>query len=190
MLRTLDSSIVSYLNINRLKIIQLIDVEFPDGWVYLTNAARNIDWNGNTYSYTYNLNIGDVTQSFSLQNDELEVSLSGIPLSFKSTVLNETKQITGNYFHLYQAFMDIDTDVIIDEPVLLQKGIINGMRFSDNFDNKTSTITLPIASIFARFNEKNGMLTNPSTHNILFPNDKIFTQVPELVSKNIEFGKL
>ena len=64
------------------------------------------------------------------------------------------------------------------------------MTFTDDSAAGTSTIVLPISSIFARFNDKNSMKTNPSSHKKLFANDTIFDQVPSLTDKVVEFGKL
>jgi hypothetical protein len=190
MRRLLEPALQAYLADPRRKIKTAFTIEalFPDGWVYLTTCARWLEWNNIVYVPTATLAIEGVSQSLTLANDENNISLSGIPLTYKSLVL--TQKYTGNPCIIRQGFFDFETDQLIGNLLQIHKGNINNMTFTDDPAAGTSTIVLPISSIFARFNDKNSMKTNPSSHKRLFANDTIFDQVPSLTDKVVEFGKL
>lgn len=186
--RGLSIDLINYLKGRKIKTAFMVEVQFQDGWVYLTTHARDVLFNGITYLRAASLAVEGVAQNLSLQNSEAQVSLSGIPQSYKALVFNQ--EYIGNEMIIKQGFFDFETDALVGDLIQIHKGPINGMQFIDDPESGTASISLPVSSIFARFNDKNSMMTNPSTHKKLFPSDTIFDQVPQLVDKIIEFGKL
>lgn len=186
--RGLDPTLLTYLQNRKIRTAFLIEADFESGWVRLTTHSRDIVFQGNTYFQAGTLSIDGISQNLKLQNTESNVSLSGIPSTYKALVLNEN--YVGNDFNIYQAFFDFTTDEPVIDPILISTGVINGMQFTDDAESGTATINLPISTIWARFEEVKGLLTNPSSHKKLYPNDKIFDMVPSLAEKVIEFGKL
>ena len=186
--RNLDSSILDYLEGRKIKTAFLLAAEFQSGWVYLTTYSRDIVYSGNTYYMAYTLLYEGITENLTFSNNQSQISLSGIPETYKAIVFNQ--QYIGNTVLIHQVFLDFTTDELVGEPVLIFKGLLNGMKFQDDPSTKTTSLILPISNLFARFEDKRTMLTNPSTHKKLFPSDGIFDMVPKLVDKQLEFGKL
>lgn len=187
-LRGLDPALKTYLAGRKIRTAILIEADISGNLIRLTTAARDIEWNGKTFFRGKTLVVEGVNQTLTLENQEATVSLSGIPLDYKSIVFNE--DYVGRQMIIYQAFFDFETDALVIDPIQIHKGPITGMQFNDDIKSGTSTITLPVSNVFSRFNDKNSMMTNPSSHRRLFPGDAIFDQVPSLVEKVVEIGKL
>ena len=186
--RSLDPNILSVLASRKIKTAFLVAAKIGPEWVYLTTAARDVVIDDITYSSAQTLLVDGIEQNWNLQNSEGQISLSGIPIDYKALVFNQ--KYKGNPLIIYQGFFDFVTDALVSAPIKIHEGLITGMTFNDDPKSGTAVITLPISSVFARFNDTNSMLTNPSTHQRLFPNDRIFEQVPSLVDRLVEFGKL
>lgn len=186
--RTLDPAIIAVLASKKIKTAFFVAAKIGPEWVYLTTAARDVVFDGNVYISANTLLVDGIEQNWNLQNSEGRISLSGIPNSYKSLVFNQ--KYKGNPLIIYQGFFDFVTDALVASPIKIHEGLITGMSFTDDPKSGTAVITLPVSSVFARFNDKNCMMTNPNTHQRLFPGDRIFEQVPSLVDRLVEFGKL
>lgn len=187
-LRGLDPAIKAHLASRKIRTAFFIEADISGNLIRLTTHSRDVEWSGNTFFRGRTLVIEGVNQTLTLENQESTVSLSGIPSDYKNLVFNQ--DYVGRTMTIWQGFFDWDTDALIMDPVQVHSGPIVGMNFTDDIKNGTSSITLPVSNAFSRFNDKKSMMTNPSTHKRLFPNDRIFDQVPALVDRVIEIGKL
>ena len=201
--RNLPTQLLNNLQGKKIKIAFLVKIFLEqNNKILLTTHSRNIIYQNEEYLFAKNLLVEGIDQTQKLQNQETQLSLTGIPDSFivngqtiYTTNLLLSTKFAGKQVLVYQAYFDLITDQLIIDPTLLTDGIIISSSFADGINENmevtgTTSISLPFGNEFARFEDKNAMYTNPSSHKRLFANDRIFDQVPALASKVFEFGKL
>jgi hypothetical protein len=183
--RTLDSSIQTEITQLVITPAYLFEAKFQNGTVYMTNASRDIVFNGNTFLAAGNaLDFEGFEESLKFQTTTATVKLSGITDTIKALVLNQ--KYIGNELKIYLCFFD-RTGAVISEPFIIFKGNMDSMEFTDDPDSGLAEIKIPVASLWARFEDKAGRLTNASQQRKLYPNDSIFDQVASLSDKVVEF---
>lgn len=185
MTRGLDPAIQAHLDSRRIKPIYLVNADFQDGIIYLTNYCRDIEFGGQTYIAGGSLlSFDGIQESLELEAAQASITLSGIGQGVQALVLEQN--FVNNPLQVYTAFLD-SNDQIIDEPFLTFEGKMDGMTFTDDFENGTSTVSIPLTSQWARFDDINGRKSNPREQKTLFPGDTFFDLVPKLVEKNLYF---
>lgn len=185
--RGASASVVTEIGAAKNQPIHLIKFSFDDGDVCLTDAYRDIAWNGDTYQATgHFLNMSDIEESSELQVDSVSIMLSGVDQSWIGTLL--TKNYIDRQVKIYLAFLNTSENVV-SNPVLIFDGRMDAPVIADNPDDGTCEITVGVASQFVDFNKVAGRLTNHEDQQIYFPGDKGFEFASEVV-KEIIWGRL
>jgi len=183
--RDISPTLAAYLAAGKIRPINLVAIQFSDGWARLTNALREITWQGETYYPAGNLlTISGVEESLKLLVQTVDLRLSGITSSVKALVLNQ--DYIGNESIVYTALCDSNWEVI-DEPFVIFRGQVDSMQMVDSFSSQTAEITLPVCSIWARFDELSGRQTNDSEQRRLYPGDAFFSQTASLSDKELDY---
>ena len=178
MTRSLDTAIINELATLSIKTVFLFEGQWESGFLRLTTAVKDIVYNGNTFiAQGHLLAFDGLEETIKFETNTATVTLGGLVDAVKALALEE--QFTNNPAKIYIAFLD-ENDNIIHEPYLAFEGLMDGMEMVDDFDSKTATISVPITSHFARFEQTNGRKTNPTEHRAKYPNDSFFDSVPKL----------
>lgn len=182
--KNLTTTFKNQIKKSSLRACLLVSAEWADGMLYLTNNAKDIEFNGNLYVSAGNLlGIGDIEDTINMTSLQGTISLSGL----NQVVQAEAQtQFTNGEIAVYLALLN-ENDGFIDTPLLLQKGYMNTLASSDNMQDKTSTISVTYTNDFGRFDDIRGRKTNPSEHKLVYVGDTIFDAVPSLSEKMLKW---
>ena len=153
-----------------------------DGGIYLTNAPRDIYYNGNTYlSLGGFLGFSDIEEKSQFTIAEVTVTLSGVPAyddnnkSFISTVLEH--DYIDKQVKIYRAFFDRDTYL---DAFLMFEGRISAPTIRDN-PGDTTTVAVTVSNNWVDYDRTNGIITNDARQQSLYPGDLIFEYANETI---------
>ena len=162
----------------------LVETYFDDGTIRVTDAWRNIDWGGNTYTANgHFLSFDGLTETAELQVPNLTLTVSAVDQVWISTAL--TKQYIDRRMVIYKAFLDYTQDVI-SSPIIIFDGRMDSMAVADSPDGKC-TVAISATSQWGDFDRKAGRHTNPQEQQVFFPGDRFFEYVANL-NKEIKWG--
>jgi len=164
--------------------ITLVKIEFASGTIYYCDADRDIIFGGFTYLGTGTLaGFSSVEEGIELQTYTLTLSLSGIPSSVISLALTENFQ--NRKCTMYAGFLD-DSYALIADPLEMFSGRINQM----NIDSaETSTVSLTVESRLVDWERARVRRYNNADQQIEYAADKGFEFVPQMVEKEIFWGR-
>jgi hypothetical protein len=174
MTRGVQSATAFSLAADAIHQAHLVEVQFdaPTGTLYLTDAFRDLVYNGITYLRGGNLlQIGDIEEHASLLVPEMTIAFSGVDQAMTSLLLQE------NYLDrtliVRRAYLNGTTGLISSvEPYF--EGRMNLPVISEDPDQGTSTISVSVTSIWVDFERSPGRLTNHETQQLWFPGDRGF----------------
>lgn len=184
MSRDLDAAIVSEVQSAQVRTYHLFEGVWPDSvTVRLTDASFPVEYDGNTYTAAGQfLNYTGVEEAADTQVNTLQIQLSGMPTELISII--DTYELTGIPLKIWRAFCD-SSWVRVADPVLIFSGYGNGGAISQ--DDSQIVITLEAVDRMADFERVNGRRTNDAEQKRLFPGDKAFELVPDLVGKVVRW---
>jgi hypothetical protein len=189
-----------------IRPVNMVKLEFVSGTIYYTDADRDIVFGGDTYLGTGVLaGFSSVEEGVELQTYTITLSLSGVPSSVISLALNEDFQ--NRNCTMYTGFLGegdtIDTvsdwDTIADfdsaggkdyyliaDPIEIFKGRINQMNIESG---ATSTVSLTVESRLVDWERPRVRRYNNADQQIEYSSDKGFEFVPQMVDKEIVWGR-
>jgi hypothetical protein len=138
--------------------------------------------------------VTDTTSELRATNQEVSISISGIPDANISDVLNN--RVKGSNVKIYRAFFNPSTGVLLDiadNPAQKFQGVISNFDISDELSMGETTgtvlLTLTATSIVALLtNKQAGRRTNPVDMKLFYPTDVSFDRVLALENSNFNFG--
>jgi hypothetical protein len=199
----------------------LIDLIIPDvdtgaeSVYYISNCYTNISYLSRTYLALGNfLGIGDIQGDLQSTNNEVVVSLSGIPSKDESLDVIQTvlkQQIKGSKIKMYRAFFDTETQQVIEVSGVKQiflrfDGIISNFAVQEDFSSDVGssldvshTVTVTASSILSVIeNRVSGRRTNEQSYqrqygeqfiNGFILTDPAMNRVVSLKAATFDFGK-
>ena len=178
--RNLTDAQRALLQSNTILSEYLIDLEVTNRnrVVSLTTFSRRLISDGREYIPAATLSIKLDDESLELVNSVSTVTLSGLDPDFFGLVQNE--QLIGSRLSISQVFFNNETEQALPEPVVLNSGQVSEVRLLEDPDSSTFSIELDISGFFSRFNDVNGVRSNPTEWRNRHPDDGIFDQMPEL----------
>jgi hypothetical protein len=183
MARSLNASVVTEIAKDSVKMCHLIYMGLSTAQ-YMTDAAFDIDYDGNTYqSSNYFMTMGSVDESSEVRVGSIGITLSGVGQSFTSAFLSYP--YVGKQVIVYRAFLN-DSGAIIGEPVVIYDGRIDGYDFNES--EKDSTISVTVASHWSDFEKKAGRYTNSNSQELFFTGDKGF-EFAAVSVKDLKWGR-
>jgi hypothetical protein len=187
--RNASGSVIAELEASKNQPIHLVEFVFDagdGGSVYLTDAYRDIIWNGNNYLRTgHFLGISEIEESLELNINTVSISLSGVEQSWIAAFLS--RNYIDRQVKVHLAFLNT-VEGVITSPILIFDGRMDGPVINDNPNDGTCEIVVSVASQFIDFNRVSGRLTNHEDQQIYFPGDKGFEFASEMV-KEIVWGR-
>lgn len=184
-MKSLDSAILAELAKINYKTVYLCRSSWGSGELYITNHTHEITHNNNLYVPLGGLfGVSDIKETLQLSVNSGSVSIVGLPQSIRALTIYE--EFIGRTIEIYIAFIN-ELDAVIDEPILVQKGIMNDLTCSDEFESGTVSVSVNYTSHMQRYDDVNGRRSNPSEHKNKYPNDTFFDSVPSLAEKVLEW---
>lgn len=180
-MRTLSAGQLAAVAAGHVTACHLVQMEFASGTIYVTDAGRDIAWNGNTY-----LGVGRaggieaIRETSNGEATGLRFSLAGPISSYLSAALSE--HVQGKPVRVYVAFFDAN-DVLIDTPVLEWQGLTDTMPVTDAADS--SVITVTAESRFAQFARPKVRRHSDADQQAEYPGDLFFEYAASMIEKQL-----
>lgn len=175
----------------------LIDLTVNATTYYISNLYKTLTYNGHEYQTMGSfLNITEMQNDLRATNNQLTVSLSGIPVgddtpNFLNIVLNS--KVKGSRIQIYRAFFDANS---LNTIAVYQRynGYVSNYSLGENWDQDnrlvSNTISLQCSNINAIIERQySGRRTNPGDQEKWFPNDTGMYRVKLLADTQFDFGK-
>lgn len=183
MSRTLPAGLGVALAGAQLAPAFLVELDWPDGTVYVWNGYYILNWNAVAWQPTGHLGgIAEVRESSELGANGVQLSLSGIPNALVAEALANNSQ--GRPARIY--FGVIGAGGFTIDPYLVFDGLIDFPNIVQNGD--TSTITVNLEKEFID-NRSNARRWNHEDQQIDYPGDLGFQYVAALANKQFTWGK-
>lgn len=183
MSRNIDSALLTAAQQEKLSLIMLVKLEL-DTPIYAHTGVGNLIYEGNTYEGVGNLgNISAVSENLILENQEIDLSLSGINSAYISLLLNENFQ--GKIATIYWGLRNLITNALI-APTVIFKGLIS----NDNIAaGKNASITLKLSHPFVRWKRSKVSRYTDAEQKALYPTDKGLEFINRLIDQQIIWGR-
>lgn len=169
MARTIDAAVVTALQADEIRLAHFVTMYFSST-LYITDYGHDIDYSGNTYEALNGfMGASDPTETRDLKVNSITLSMSGVDQTFISIFLNQdwvNRRVT-----LQTAVLD-SADAVIGSPITVFDGQITQFQISES--DKTSDVSISIASHWADFSRKAGRMTNTNSQQYYFSSDKGF----------------
>jgi hypothetical protein len=173
-----------------------VKLDIP-GYQVLTFSDYHKDITLDSTAYTglgQLLGVTNTTNNLRAAPDEASVTISGIPSSNITDILNN--RIKGSSIKIYRAFFNPITGEllnIVGNPAGKFQGVVSNFDITDDLemgsDTGTITLILTCTSVVELLNNKiTGRRTNPIDQELLYPGDKSMERVPSLAKSNFNFG--
>lgn len=173
----------------------LVKIVMPSLTLTFSDYNNPITYNG--YSYVGAgrlLSITDTVSELKSSSDTLTISLSGIPNSSISEIVNGN--IKGSKINVYRALINPSNGSLLPisgNPIGRFTGIVNNYGLEEEWDVSSRTsrnvITIISSSLIAMLNTKiTGRRTNPADQKLFYPNDVSMDRVTTLINSNFQFG--
>ena len=161
--RNLNATLKNELAKDGFDLCTLIFIDIGAG-IYLTDYFHNVSYGGNTYNTSDHLvSIGSPRESRDLRVNTLNVTLSGVEQTYISAFLQN--DFVNRQVLIHRAAMSAGS--IVGAPMVLFDGRMT--RFEVSESDRSSEVTLEVASHWADFEKKAGRLTNNNSQQFFFP---------------------
>lgn len=164
--------------------VVLVHLALDSGAVYVNSSDRNITYNANIYIGIGALgSVSVVQESSGLQASGVKLTMSGIPASHVTMVLDEDYQ--GRAVTIYQGFLD-DTYALIADPILQWTGLIDQMGI---IIGETATVNLTAENKLVRWETPNIHRYTDADQQQRFSGDLGLQFVAQTVEREILWGR-
>ncbi len=153
---------------------------FSSGTLRLTSCGTDVNWNGYTWQGGARISMDEVRESASLEAIGLVFELPGILPSAIALALGEF--VKGRPVTLWFAPLDANFQVIAD-PSIEFLGTIDRMSITDG--TQTTAVRVQCESRMIEWARATKLLYTNEQQQAMFPGDRFFEFVPELVEKQI-----
>lgn len=193
------TTVITPLQQPNIKHCLLVDLEVNETVYYISNAYAPVTYLGHTYTQLgHFMGIGDIQDDLKATNNQLSLTLSGIPPddgspNYMSVVLNSN--LKGSKIRIYRAFFDINSGNYDATQVYLRfDGYISNYSLNENWDQDnllvSNTIGIQCSNIHAIMEKQySGRRTNDADQQYWFPGDTGMYRVKTLSDSQFDFGK-
>lgn len=180
-------AVLAEMNKDSIVAGHLVDVELDSGNIRLTDINRDVVYNTQTYqSAGQLLSIDGIEETINIETNEVSLTLSGIDQAFVSTFLAE--EYIDRRIVIYKAFLNAVDESLIDDPILMFEGRINGATMSEDPDAGTHEISVSVTNQWVVFERVSNRRTNDAEHQSIYPGDMGFQFTSEL-TKEVLWGR-
>lgn len=183
MSRTLPAGLATALAANEVAAVFLVEVQWPDGTIYMWNGYYTMNWNGHPWLGLGHLgSIAEIKESADTAANGVQLVLSGIPSALITEALRNDTQ--GRRSRIY--FGVISPGGFVIDPYLVFDGLIDYPSLTD--EGETSTLTVFLEKEFIDNRSAARRLTHQDQQ-IDYPGDLGFEYVAGLANKSLTWGK-
>ena len=185
MSRGLTTAVNNILISDNLSPFFAVDLAFDGGHFVPWTGYGDITFGGTTFIGGGDfLGISQISETFEIQANGINITLSGIPSDLISSALNETYQ--GRPAKLYLGLLDANGAVVAD-PYLMFSGRMDTMGIEDSGD--TANIGLTAESRLIDLERSRERRYTSEDQKIDYPNDKGLEFIADLQDKEIVWGR-
>jgi len=179
--RTVNAALLAALSSDSFEMAHLIFLDVGSG-IYLTDHASDITYIDLYQASDHLIEVGNTTETQDLKVNTINIGLSGVDQTYISIFLQ------SNWINKPATIRQvvINNGAIVGSPLTLFQGQITKFSVSEN--NRTSKVTVSIASHWADFEKKAGRLTNNTSQQYFFPLDVGFQYAAATV-KDLKWGR-
>lgn len=185
MVRALSAAMAAEIAKTMTRPFLLVDLDFPTTAMRLTSRARDIAFNGNTYSGN------GVLLEVSGIEETTEVSPAGLTLSLAATAALRntiaTEFFQGRRAGIWLGFIDA-TDAVVASPIPLASGIMDGADYDD--DPAAPVIRLSIATRLRDMTVARERRWSSEDQKAIFPGDTGLRYVEAIAEFELRTGEL
>jgi hypothetical protein len=164
--------------------VLFLDLGFDSGTVRVHSWLGDITWGGHTYTGVGQLGtVGTVDEDSELSRTPITLTLSGIPTSLVSAVLNEYYQ--GRTATLYLGYLNTTTLALVDDPFVAYRG---RMDEPNVVQGEHLTVTVSVESRFAAWDRPLVRRYNDADQQSRYPGDLGLQFVEQSTEKQIAWG--
>lgn len=179
--RSLPNSYRNQIRSGGIYTAYLLAIEYPSGTVRFTDYAYNIEFDGKTYLRANNmLTISTVTETGDIETSPIVVELSGLNEGIVAAFYLYSH--INRVLTLSRAVLRADGDLV--GVVTLFDGLTTSATMLDAAPSESAPAPIAqmeAASHFGDLDQKRGRYTNDSSQKDIFPGDKGFEFVTDLV---------
>lgn len=168
--RGADSSFLTELESAKNQPVHLVEAYFDAGTTHITDAARALEYGGNTYTAAGALlGFEAVEESADLIVHECRVSLSGVGGEWVAAVL--TTDFIDRRIVIRKALLGSD-GAFIGSPVIIFDGRMDSPSIDMDPQSGTFTVTVSATSQLANLQRVTGRRTNDTDMQLYFSGDR------------------
>ena len=183
MTRSVSGAMATALAAANLRPALFVELQFGSGTIYATNLPATITWNGHDWLGLGNLgSISMVEEGESIQAYGLALTLSGVQPAYVSIALGE--QYQGRTAKVYLGLFN-DSYALIADPVQVFRGRMDNMELAQG---ETFTIKVNCEGRLADFERARVRRYNHEDQIAIYPDDRGFEFVPQMVEKALNWG--
>lgn len=176
MARDLTTDMVTALGAPVLRPFMLYEGTFASSTLRLWDGYGDLSWDGKTWlGNGWFSGIGDVANDNDIKANNIDVTLSGVPLALVSLILTESRHScrAAVYLGCFDA-----AGAIVADPYLLFEGALSAPRIDDSA--QASQIVLTYEDDLIVILKSKELRFNHETQQSLFPGDRGFEYVAGL----------
>ena len=199
------SYVLSFANIEAINSPVFYPVSFmeihgdsiiPSGgdYIRITTMPNNVTTLGAEFLGLGNyLTISSITDETEIRDNELQIGVNALHPDLHAIFRNPS--FIGSKVTIYQGYIDTTSGILVDEPFMKWKGVVDEHSSSLNNvvnDDEPANVTAVVicrSTIKALKMNKSGRFTSLPSFQYFFPNDRSMEFVANLAAWNPEFGK-
>ena len=116
---------------SKTRLLITIELAAPF-WILANDSVGNITIGGNTY-YTRLVETTSVEESLDGSSEKIDIAISDIAQEFAALIADNGDVLTNTKCKIEQIIFEGDSNMIIDNPVLLFEGLINDLQLSQKY---------------------------------------------------------
>ena len=182
-MRTLDSNQQAAVAASHVTAALLVEMGFATGSIYVTNAGRDIAWNGQTWLAARGGNVESIREAATSEATGLRFTLAGPIGAYLSAALSE--HVQGKPVKVYVALFDAN-EVLIGTPIEEWAGLIDTMTVDDSPGGESS-IVVTAESRYAQFARPRVRRHNTADQQASYAGDLFYEFAPGMVEKSLVF---
>lgn len=182
-MRTMQTVAADALQNNNVPYLVLVELDFVEGFVRLTNAGYAFQWNGQTWTGAGNLGtISAIEEGQDLQMYGCTLTLSGISSDYIAKCFGVG--YSGRAATIWLAPLDSNYNILAD-PVVIFKGRMDTMPIQLG---ENSAIQVTIESKLIDWERPRVRRYNNADQQAEFPGDRGFEFAEQMVEKRLLWG--
>ncbi|HYH64139.1 MAG TPA: hypothetical protein VD866_05530 [Urbifossiella sp.] len=164
--------------------VLFVKMEFDGGDVCLHSQLGTLSFAGDTYTGVGKLGgITPAEEVSDLSSSQVNLTLSGLPLDLVSILFNE--QYQGRRATVFLGYLDPETNVLVDTPTILYRGLLDTADFSKG---KTFATTVSVGSRFAAWGKPQPRRYNNADQQARYPGDTGLQYIDKATYKTVIWG--